>query len=107
MDAFAEFEEPVDIPVLKQQPASTHEIAFIAINKFLLHHANQVINCNSDLVQLVEQYARLSIAGSRSAQVRGTISHLERFSDGLVAPRVVQETLPYMKRKLELLDRVE
>jgi len=87
MDAFADFEEMVDIPVLKRQPASTHktdfhvlvdeDAALIAINKILLHDANQVMNCNSDLVQLVEQYARLSLAGNRSAQVRSTFSRLE------------------------------
>jgi len=70
MDAFADFEKTVGIPVLKQQPASTHKIDFhvlvdkdmkknwdeakrgkertaalITINEFLLHDANQVISC--------------------------------------------------------------
>jgi len=131
MDAFSDFEK---MPILKQQPASTGKIdnqvladqdmkkkwdeakrgketnvALIAINGILLHDANH--SCiTGDLVQLVEQYARLSLAGSCSAQVRSTVSFLERLErsdSGQVALGDIKGTLGYMKRKLKLLNKVE
>jgi hypothetical protein len=103
MDAFSNFEKMVDIPVLKQQPASTrksdHQVlvdkgmknkwdeakagkettaALIAINEILLHDVNQAINCSrGNLVQFVEQHTRLSLVGSCSAQVRNVVGYLE------------------------------
>jgi len=133
MDAFAKFEKTIDIPVLKQQPASTTKIDFqvlldedmmkkwdeatsgkettaalIAINEILLHDANTSY-IMGDLVQLVEQYARLSLAGSCSAQVRSAISYLEGLEGlgGGIAPRINKERLDYMKRKLEFFNEVE
>jgi len=134
MDAFAVFEKMVDIPPLKQQPVSTHKndfqvlvdedmkknwdeakrgkettAALIAINEILLHDANQVTSCISDLVQLAGQYARLSLAGSYSAQVRSTVSYLERLEGmgHLVDQEKLKKTLGHMKRKLEFLNKVE
>jgi len=147
MDAFADFEKTVDRPVLKQQPASTHKIDFqvlvdedmrkkwdeakrgkettpalIAINEILLHDANTSCTMGG-LVQPVEHYARLSLAGSCSAQVRsaviflewmgkdiegmegtGGIEGMESWNMGRVKLR---ESLGRMKRKLELLIKVE
>jgi hypothetical protein len=103
MEAFSGFEKMVDIPVLKQQPASTRKIdnqvlvdgdmkmkwdkakrgkemaaALIAINEILLHDVNQAISCiRGDLVQLVEQHTRLSLVGSCSAHVRSVVGFLE------------------------------
>jgi len=130
VDSFANFEKTVDIPVLKQQPASTTKIDFqvlvdedlkknwdeakrgkettaalIAINDLLLHDAKQVFNCTTgDLVQLVGQYARLSLAGSNSAQLRSKINVLE---GRLVGQKQVNRTLGHMKRKLEVLNKIE
>jgi homoserine acetyltransferase len=136
MDAFSEFEKMVDISVLKQQPASTRKIdtqvlvdegmrkkwdkakrgkdttaALIAINEMLLHDVNRAIR--GDLVELVEQYARLSLVGSCSAQVRSAISYLELQCRSLEAKGYqvllerVNERLGHMKRKLELLNKME
>ena len=119
MDAFSDFEKTVDIPILKQQPASTGKIdnqvlvdqdikkkwdeakrgkettaALIAVNEILLHEANH--SCiTGDLVQLVEEYARLSLAGSHPAQVRSTVSFLEDMEGKgyLVDQEKVKETL--------------
>jgi len=135
MDTFANFEKTVDIPVLEQQPASTHKIDFqvlvdedmkrnwdaakhrkettatlIAIYEFLLHDAKQVISCPmGDLVQLVGQYARLSLAGSYSAQLRSRASLLEglRGMEHLVGQEKMNKTLSHMRRKLEVLNKVE
>jgi len=138
MDAFSDFEKTVDIPVLEQQPVSTAKIDFqvlvdedmkmnwdeakrgkettaalIAINELLLHDAKQVISWTmGDLVQLVGQYARLSLAGSYSAQVRSRVSFLEGLKSSGSIGRVidherVNETLGHMKRELEFLIKVE
>jgi len=135
MDTFADFEKTVDILALKQQPASTHKIDFqvlvdedmkknwdeakrgkettaalIAIYEFLLHDTKQVINSTMGyLVQLAGQYARLSLAGSYSAQVRSRVSFLEGLKGmgRLVDQEKVNETLGHMKRKLEVLNKVE
>jgi len=133
MDTFADFEKTVDILALKQQPASTHKIDFqadedmkknwdeakrgkettaalIAINEFLLHDTKQVISCHmGDLVQLVGQYARLSLAGSYSAQLRSRVSFLEALKAMAysIDQEKVNETLGHMKRKLEVLNKVE
>jgi len=133
VDSFADFEKAVDIPILKQQPASTTKIDFqvlidedmkkswdeakrrkettaalIAINDLLLHDAKQVTSGTmGDLVQLVGQYARLSLAGSYSAQVRSKISFLEGIVDHLADQEAVNGTFGHMKRKLEFLNKVE
>jgi hypothetical protein len=129
----------VNTPALKQQPTTTHKIdnqvladedmkkkwdeakggkettaALIAIHEILLHDANQIIRCiMGDLVQLVEQYARLSLAGSCSAQVSSAVGFLERVKGmegmgfGQVKLKKVTESLGYMKKKLEFLNKLE
>jgi len=103
MDAFSDFEQTVDIPVLKQQPTITRQLddrvlvdedmkkkwgkskdekertaILIAFKKMVHHYSDQITNCaTGDLVQLVEQCAHLSLAGRYSAQVRSTIRLLE------------------------------
>ena len=105
MDAFSHFEKTVDIPTLKQQRTTTRKIdnqvlvdegmkkkwgnakvrkettaILIAVNEMVLHHLNQAIKCaRGDLVQLVEQYADLSLTGSCSTQVWNAIRLLERY----------------------------
>jgi len=129
MDAFSDFEKTVDIPILKQQPVSTTKFDFqvlvdedmkknwdeakrgkettaalIAINNLLLHDAKQVISWTmGDLVQLVGQYARSSLAGSYSAQMRSKIS----FWEHRVGREKMNGTFGHMKRKLEFLNKVE
>jgi hypothetical protein len=121
---------------LKQQPASTRKVdnqllvsedmkkkwdeatlgketaaALIAVIEILVHDDNQVITCTmGDLVQLVGQYARLSLAGSCSAQVESIVHFLQDFdpknTDVVILERD-KENLVHMKRKLEFLNQVE
>jgi hypothetical protein len=121
---------------LKQQPASTRKVdnqllvsedmkkkwdeatlgketaaALIAVIEILVHDDNQVITCTmGDLVQLVGQYARLSLAGSCSAQVKSIVRFLQDFdpkrTDVVILERD-KENLVHMKRKLEFLNQVE
>ena len=140
MYAFSNFEKTVDIPALKQQRTTTRKIdnqvlidedmkkkwdeakdgkettaTLIAVNEMILHHLKQVANCSTgDLVQLVAQYAELSLAGSCSAQVRSAIRVLERKYIAMKEKRIgqdelqkVKESLDHMKRKLEFLKNVE
>ena len=135
MDAFSDFEKIVDIPDLKQPPTTTHKIdnqvvvdedmknkwdeakdgkerttALIAVNEMVLHGLKQVTNlAMSDLVQLVEQYACLSVAGSCSAQVRHEASHLTVMERSVGHPysEEFRERLGHKERQLELLNRVE
>jgi hypothetical protein len=130
MNAFSGFEKTVDTPVSKQQPITTRKIdnrmlfdedmkkkwdeakdgkettaALIAVNEMVLHHLKQVTNCaTGDLVQLVEQYARLSLVGSCSARVRTTLRLLERVTIDDTKAKV---SLDHMKRNLELLNKIE
>ena len=133
MSAFCGFEETVDIPVLKQQPTTSRKVdgevlvdedmrkewdeakettmTLISVNEMLQHELGQAINCAmGDLVQLVEQYDRLSLAGSCSAEVRSIVSLLEALEkmdleeDEL---ETVKKSLGHLKRKLELLTKVE
>ena len=138
MDAFSHFEKTVDIPVLKQRRTATRKIdnqvlvdedmkkkwgeakdgkettaTLIAVNEMVLYHLNQVPNCaTGDLVQLVEQYADLSLTGSCSAQVRSAVRFLEEYitekeSRILYELPMAERSLDYMRRKLELLNEVE
>jgi hypothetical protein len=136
MDVFSHFEKMVNIHALKQQPASTRKVdnqllvsedmkkkwdeatlgketaaALIAVIEILVHDDNQVITCTmGDLVQLVGQYARLSLAGSCSAQVKSIVRFLQDFdpkrTDVVILERD-KENLVHMKRKLEFLNQVE
>jgi hypothetical protein len=142
MDAFSNCNKTVNIPIWKQQPTIAHKIdnqvlvdeymknkwdeakdgkekavVLITINEMVLHDLNQVISgATSDLVQLAERYARLSLAGSRSAQVRSAVNFLEEqcYYISLKGDRTAQEraekvkeSLDHMKWKLELLNEVE
>ena len=95
MSTFSNFEKTVNIPVLKQQPTATRKInnqvlvdedmkknwdkvkdgkertaALIAVNEMALHVLKQVGICDmGDLVQLMEQYAYLSL-GNLSVQAK-------------------------------------
>ena len=132
MNAFSGFEKTV---ISKQQPITTRKIdtqvlvdedmkskwdeakngkettaALIAVNEMRLHHHKQVTNCSTgDLAQLVGQYAHLSL-GSCSAQVRSAVRFLEvlrmKPSHGNEL-KTFGESLIHMKRKLELLNKVE
>jgi hypothetical protein len=133
MNTFPGFEKIVDIPVSKQQPIPTRKTdnlfdeytkrkwkwdkakngkettaALIVVNEMVLYHLKQVTNCaTGDLVQLVEQYARLSLVGSCSARVRTAITLLEGavlVSNDKAKAKV---TLDHMERKLELLNKIE
>jgi len=140
MGAFSDVEKTVDIPGLKQQPMTTRKIdnrvlveedmkgnwdeandgkkrttALIAVHEMVLLVLNQAINCaTGDLVQLMGQYARLSLAGSYSAQVRCAVNNLEQTSIAMGKNRTAQKevrkvrrSLDHMKRKLELLSQIE
>ena len=74
-----------------------------------LHHFNQVANCaTGDLVQLVEQYADSSVAGSCSAQAKSAIGYLEAMKNiDEDKQKTVKMSLRHMKRKLELLNKIE
>ena len=95
MSTFSDFEKTVDIPVSKQRPTATRKIdnqvlidedmkknwdeakdgkertaALIAVNEMALHVLKQVGICDmGDLVQLMEQYADLSL-GNFSVQAK-------------------------------------
>ncbi len=135
MDAFSDFEKIVDIPDLKLPPTTIRKIdsqvlmdenmkkewdeakdrkeriaTLIAVNEMVLHGIKQVINSAlGELVQPVEHYARLSLAGSCSAQMRGEIKSL----GAMVKRRFTyyeaeyRKRLDQKKRKLELLNEVE
>ena len=67
-----------------------------------------------DLVQLVEQYADLSLAGSCSAPVWSAVRFLERKYIAMTEQKIgqdelqkVKESLGHMKRKLEVFEEVE
>jgi hypothetical protein len=139
MDAFSNSDKTVNIPIRKQQSTTTHKIhnkvlvdedikkkwdeakdgkettaALIAVNEMVLHDLNQVIACvTNNLVPLAERYARLSLAGSCSAQVRSAVRFLEEqyhhmeVMRGRIAQEKVKESLDHMKWKLELLNKVE
>ena len=83
----------------------------LAVNEMVLH---RLILVTRNLVQLVAQYADLSLAGSRSAQVRSAIRFLEQKyttmkegGNGQDELQKVEESLGYMKRKLEVFEKVE
>ena len=84
--------------------------ALIAVNEMILHHSNQVANCaTGDLALLVEQCADLSVASSCSAQAKSAVEFLEAMKDNINPNRreMLKGSLHYMKRKLELLDKIE
>ena len=140
MNTFSDFETTVDIPVSKQQPTTTHKIdkqvfvdenmkkkwyeakdgkertaALIAVNEMALHIFKQVVNCAvGDLVQLVEQYADLSLAGSCSMWGKSAVRFLEAMEKEFNGNdkdkgklEMVKESLNHMKRKLEVLNKIE
>ena len=138
MNTFSDFEKTVDITVSKQRPTATRKIdnqvlvdedmkrkwdkakdgkertaALIAVNEMALHILNQVSNCaTGDLVQLVKQYADLSLVGSCSAWAESVIKYLEftlntTMSWDIGQREIVEESLGHMKRKLELLNKIE
>ena len=138
MNTFSDFEMTVDIPVSNQQPTATLKVdnqvsidedmkkkwdkakdgkertaALIAVNEMALHVLKQVGNCAaSDLVQLVEQYADLSLVGSCSAWAESVIKYLEfalntTMDWDIDRREIVWESLGHMKRKLELLNKIE
>jgi len=110
MDAFTDFEKTVDEDMKKNWDEAKRRkettAALIAVNDLLLHDAKQVTSwIMGDLVQLVGQYARLSLAGSYLAQLRSKISFLEGRERRLADRTKVK--LGHMKRELELLNKVE
>ena len=135
MDAFSAFEKVVDVPDLKQPPTITRKIdnqvlvdenmkkkwdeakdgkektaVLIAVNEMVLRGLKQGIDsATGDLVQPVEHCARLSLAGSCSAQMRGEIKSLEAMvKRGFTCyEEDYRERLDQKKRKLELLNEVE
>ena len=139
MNTFSNFEKTVDIPVSKQRPTATRKIdnqvlidedmkkkwdeakdgkegtaALIAVNEMALHILKQVGNCDTgDLVQLVKQYADLSLVGSCSAWAESVIKYLEfalnttMMDWHLDRQEIVGESLGNMKRKLEVLNKIE
>ena len=138
MNTFSDFETTVDITVSKQRPTATRKIdnqvlvdedmkrkwdkakdrkertaALIVVNEMALHILNQVSNCaTGDLVQLVKQYADLSLVGSCSAWAESVIKYLEftlntTMSWDIGQREIVEESLGHMKRKLELLNKFE
>ena len=139
MSVFSHFEKTTDILVLKQQHTTTRKIdnqvlvdedmkkkwgeakdgkettaTLIAVNEMVLHHFNQATNCAArDLVQLVDQYANLSFAGSCSARVRSAVRFLEdciakeKRKIGQDELQKVKGSLDHMMRKLEVLKKVE
>ncbi len=133
MNAFSNF-ETVDILVSKQQPSATRKIddqvlvedtkkkwdeakdgkektaALIAVNEMVLRHLNQANDCGTgDLVQLVEQYADLSLVGSCSTQAKSAVKFLEGMEMNTDEDKLktVQRNLRHMKGKLELLNKIE
>jgi hypothetical protein len=83
----------------------------VAVNEMVLRELNQAIDCAmGDLVRLVERYDRLSLIGSCLAQVRMGIKVLEDMKQRTLGKDKLEkakESLDYMKRKLELLSKVE
>jgi hypothetical protein len=83
----------------------------IAVNEMVLHELNKAIDCAmGNLGRLVERYDRLSLVVSYSAQVRSAIKVLEDMKERTIdkdKPEKATESLGHMKRKLELLNKVE
>ena len=138
MNTFSDFEKIVDIPISKQRSTSTRKIdnqvlidedmkkkwdeakdgkertvALIVVNEMALHILKQVDNCaTGDLVQLMEQYADLSLVGSCTVRAKSTIKFLEAKEKepdvrSQNRPDTLQENLSHMRRKLELLNKIE
>ena len=127
MESFSQF---IGIPVLKQQRTKIdladenmkknwgeakdrkeRTATSIAVNEMVLHRFTPVTR---NLVQLVAQYADLSLAGSCSAQVRSAVRFLEwkypTMKEGRIGQdelQKVKESLGHMKRKLEVFEKVE
>ena len=138
MNTFSDFEKIVDIPISKQRSTATRKIdhqvlidedmkqkwdeakdskertaGLIAVKEMALHILKQVGNCDTgNLVQLVKQYADLSLAGSCTMRAKSTVKFLEdkakaRSVRGENRPDTVKVDLDHMKRKLELLNKLE
>ena len=137
MNTFSDFEKIVDIPISKQRPTSTRKIdnqvlidedmkrkwdearydkertvALIVVNEMALHILKHVGNyATGDLMQLMEQYADLSLAGSCTVRAKSTVRFLEdKAEQGYRVenrPDTVREDLGHMRRKLKLLNKIE
>ena len=137
MNTFSDFEKIVEIPISKQRSTSTRKIdnqvlidedmkkkweeakdgkertvALIAVNEMALHILKHVGDyATGDLVQLMEQYADLSLAGSCTVQAKSTVRFLEDKAERLYRvvnrPDTVMKDLGHMRRKLELLNKIE
>ena len=137
MTTFSDFEKIVEIPISKQRPTSTRRldnqvlvdedmkkkweeakdgkertVALIAVNEMALHILKQVGNyATGDPVQLMEQYADLSLAGGCTVQATSTVRFLaDKAEQGYRVenrPDTVMEDLDHIKRKLELLNTIE
>jgi len=70
-------------------------MAVTAVNELVLYALNQVIDCATG--DLVEQYARLLLAGSYSA-VRSAVRFLERDGTSQEMVGEVKESLDHVKR---------
>ena len=85
--------------------------ALVEASERILHDLNRIISCaTSEMEQLVEQYAKLSLSGSFSAQVGSAVRLLEQNYAALeqkdVGPEQLQRvkrSMDHMKRKLDLL----
>ena len=115
MDAFSGFEKTVDEDMKKKWDEAKDEKETIttltAVNEMVLHELNQAIDyAMSDLAQLVERLDCLSLAGSYSAQMRTAVRFLEGMEKRTIRREKrenIKESLDHMKRKLELLTKVE
>ena len=89
--------------------------ALVAASEKVLRDLNQVTGrATTELEQLVERYADLSLSGSFSAQVGGAVRLLEQNYAALEKKGVgreqlqkVKRSLEHMKRKLELLHKAK
>ena len=115
MDTFSGFEKTVDEDMKKKWDEAKHgkemTTTMITVKELVLHEFNQAINyAMGDLVRLVQRYDRLSFAVSYSVQVKSAIRSLEARERMTVEEdklERVKECLDHMRRRLELLNKVE
>ena len=85
--------------------------ALVEASERILRDLNRIISgATSEMEQLVEKYAKLSLSGSFSAQVGSAVRLLEQNYAALEKKEVdpeqlqrVKRSLDHMKRKLDLL----
>ena len=85
--------------------------ALVEASERILHDLNRIISgATSEMEQLAERYAKLSLSGSFSAQVGSAVRLLEQNYAALEKKEVdpeqlqrVKRSLDHMKRKLDLL----